>query len=134
MADQDTMKKTDAQWRTELSPERYRVLREAGTEPAFTGALLHNKEAGMYACAACGNALFASDTKYDSGSGWPSFYDAIDAKAVKLLDDDSHGMHRVEVRCARCGSHLGHLFEDGPQPTGQRYCMNSLALDFKKQG
>jgi peptide-methionine (R)-S-oxide reductase len=131
-AEHDAIEKTDAEWRAELSPERYRVLREAGTEPAFTGALLHNKEAGTYACGACGNELFASETKYDSGSGWPSFYDAIDRKAIALLDDDSLGMRRVEVRCARCGSHLGHLFDDGPEPTGQRYCMNSLALDFKK--
>lgn len=132
-AEHETIDKTDAQWRSELSPERYRVLRQAGTEPAFTGALLHNEEAGTYACGACGNELFASEKKYDSGSGWPSFYDAIDRNAVRLLDDDSHGMRRIEVRCARCGSHLGHLFDDGPQPTGQRYCMNSLSLDFKKR-
>jgi len=132
-ADPKTVKKTDEQWRNELSTERYRVLREAGTEPAFTGALLHNKEAGTYTCGACGRELFKSETKYDSGSGWPSFYDAIDDKAVVLSDDDSHGMHRIEVRCGSCGSHLGHLFDDGPQPTGQRYCMNSLALDFKKR-
>jgi len=133
-SDQETVKKTDEQWRKELSPERYRVLRQAGTEPAFTGSLLHNKEAGIYSCGACGRELFKSDTKYDSGSGWPSFYDAIDDKAVALIDDDSHGMHRIEVRCGSCGSHLGHVFDDGPQPTGQRYCMNSLALDFKKRG
>lgn len=132
-ADRNTATKTDEQWRKELSPERYRVLREAGTEPAFTGALLHNKEAGTYTCGACGRELFKSDTKYDSGSGWPSFYDAIDDKAVTLVDDDSHGMHRIEVRCGSCGSHLGHVFDDGPQPTGQRYCMNSLALDFRKR-
>jgi peptide-methionine (R)-S-oxide reductase len=130
--DPKTSEKTDEQWRTELSPERYRVLREAGTEPAFTGALLHNEEAGTYTCGACGRELFKSDTKYDSGSGWPSFYDAIDDKAVVLLDDDSLGRHRIEVRCGACDSHLGHVFDDGPQPTGQRYCMNSLALDFKK--
>lgn len=132
-ARRDPVVKTEAQWRDELTPERYRVLREAGTEPAFTGALLHNDEAGMYACGACGNELFSSDTKYDSGSGWPSFYDAVDRDAVRLVDDSSHGMRRIEVRCARCGSHLGHLFDDGPEPTGQRYCMNSLALDFKKR-
>jgi len=126
-------KKTDEQWRRELSAERYRILREAGTERAFSGALLHNKEAGSYACGACGAELFRSDAKYDSGSGWPSFFEAIDDKAVTLLDDDSLGSRRVEVRCARCGSHLGHVFDDGPQPTGQRYCMNSLALDFKKR-
>lgn len=132
-ADPKTVKKTDEQWREALSPERYRILREAGTEPAFTGALLHNEEAGLYACGACGRELFKSETKYDSGSGWPSFYDAIDDKAVVLLDDDTHGMRRVEVRCGTCGSHLGHVFDDGPQPTGQRYCMNSLALDFKQR-
>ena len=130
--DPKTSEKTDAQWRKELSPERYHVLREAGTEPAFTGALLHNKEAGTYTCGACGRELFKSETKYDSGSGWPSFYEAIDGKAVVLLDDDSLGRHRIEVRCGACDSHLGHVFDDGPQPTGQRYCMNSLALDFKK--
>lgn len=133
-ADPKTVAKSDAEWRKELSPERYRVLREAGTEPAFTGALLHNEEAGTYTCGACGRELFTSDTKYDSGSGWPSFYDAIDDKAVVLLDDDSLGVPRIEVRCVTCGSHLGHVFDDGPKPTGQRYCMNSLALDFKKRG
>lgn len=133
-ADPKTVAKSDAEWRKELSPERYRVLREAGTEPAFTGALLHNEEAGTYRCGACGRELFTSDTKYDSGSGWPSFYDAIDDKAVVLLDDDSLGVPRIEVRCGACGSHLGHVFDDGPKPTGQRYCMNSLALDFKKRG
>lgn len=133
-ADPKTVAKSDAEWREELSPERYRVLREAGTEPAFTGALLHNEEAGTYRCGACGRELFTSDTKYDSGSGWPSFYDAIDDKAVVLLDDDSLGVPRIEVRCGTCGSHLGHVFDDGPKPTGQRYCMNSLALDFKKRG
>ena len=132
-ADPKAVNKTDEQWRETLSPERYRVLREAGTEPAFTGALLHNKEAGTYTCGACGCELFRSETKYESGSGWPSFYEAIDDGAVVLVDDASHGMHRVEVRCATCGSHLGHVFDDGPQPTGQRYCMNSLALDFKKR-
>src|SRR5207253_5501306 len=108
-------------------------LREAGTEPPFTGALLHNKETGLYTCAACGNELFRSDEKFDSGSGWPSFFDTIDKAAVTLIDDTSHGMHRNEVRCGRCGSHLGHVFPDGPEPTGQRYCMNSLALDFQKR-
>jgi len=125
--------KPDAQWRRELSPEQYRVLREAGTERAFTGALLHNKETGTYACAACGNPLFASATKFESGSGWPSFFETIDKAAVELVTDDSLGMRRTEVRCARCGSHLGHVFDDGPRPTGQRYCMNSVALDFEKQ-
>jgi peptide-methionine (R)-S-oxide reductase len=121
--------KSEQEWRQELSPERYQVLRQAGTERPFTGALLQNKADGTYACAACGNQVFDSDTKYESGSGWPSFYDARPG-AVELIEDTSHGMSRVEVRCARCDSHLGHVFDDGPNPTGQRYCMNSLALDF----
>jgi peptide-methionine (R)-S-oxide reductase len=121
--------RSDAEWRAELSPERYHVLREAGTERAFTGALLKNEQSGVYTCAACGNELFDSDTKYDSGSGWPSFYDARPG-AVELVEDRSHGMVRTEARCARCESHLGHVFDDGPRPTGERYCMNSLSLDF----
>lgn len=128
------VKKTEEEWRRELSPDRYRVLREAGTERPFTGALLHNKERGSYSCAACGNELFRSDAKFDSGSGWPSFTSPADAAGVRLIDDDSHGMHRVEVRCARCDSHLGHVFDDGPRPTGKRYCINSLALDFEAKG
>jgi len=132
-ADRDKVTKSDAEWQATLAPDRYRVLRQAGTEPPFSGKLLHNKEAGSYACAACGRDLFRSDVKYDSGSGWPSFYEPIDEQAVELLDDVSHGMHRTEVRCGRCGSHLGHVFDDGPKPTGQRFCMNSLALDFHKK-
>ncbi len=122
--------KTDAEWRAELAPERYHVLREAGTERPGTGALLRNKESGVYTCAACGNELFDSNTKYESGSGWPSFYDARPG-AVELIEDRSHGMTRTEVRCARCESHLGHVFDDGPRPTGERYCMNSLSLGFE---
>jgi peptide-methionine (R)-S-oxide reductase len=125
--------KSNEEWRRELSPEQYRILREAGTEPPFSGGLLHNKEKGVYECAACGNPLFRSETKFDSGSGWPSFYDPMFKDSVELLSDDSHGMIRTEVRCKRCGSHLGHVFNDGPRPTGQRYCMNSLALKFTKQ-
>jgi peptide-methionine (R)-S-oxide reductase len=122
--------KTEAEWKQELGPERYRVLRQAGTEPAFSGELLHNKETGVYRCGGCGAELFASDTKFDSGSGWPSFFAPMAGDRVELIDDYGHGMHRVEVRCAHCKSHLGHVFDDGPKPTGQRFCMNSLALDF----
>ncbi|WP_322747796.1 MULTISPECIES: peptide-methionine (R)-S-oxide reductase MsrB [unclassified Frankia] len=122
--------KTDEEWRRELSPERYAVLRDAATEPPFTGAYTYSKETGIYRCGACGNALFDSSTKYESGSGWPSFFQPAVAEAVELVEDRSHGMIRTEVRCRRCGSHLGHVFDDGPEPTRQRYCMNSLALDL----
>ncbi|SNQ50352.1 methionine sulfoxide reductase B [Frankia canadensis] len=122
--------KTDEQWRAELTPDRYAILRQAATERPFTGAYTYNKETGLYRCGACRAPLFTSDTKYDSGSGWPSFYQPTDTDAVELVEDTSHGTTRTEVRCARCGSHLGHVFDDGPAPTGQRYCMNSLALDL----
>ncbi len=112
------------------NPELYRVARERGTEMPFTGKLLHAKESGVYTCAVCGNELFKSDTKFDSGTGWPSFDDAIPGSVNQILDDD-HGMHRVEVECAKCGSHLGHVFEDGPTLTGKRFCMNSVCLDLK---
>lgn len=124
------MNKTDEQWRAELSPEQYRVLREKGTEAPFSGALVNNHDTGMYACAACGQQLFGSDTKFDSGCGWPSFYDALPG-TVNFTEDDSHGMVRTEITCSNCGSHLGHIFDDAPdQPTGQRYCVNSLSLKF----
>jgi peptide-methionine (R)-S-oxide reductase len=122
--------KSDADWREELDPERFHVLREAGTEPPFTGAYTHSKADGLYRCGACGNELFGSDAKYDSGSGWPSFTEPAVAEAVELREDRGHGMVRTEVVCARCGSHLGHVFPDGPGPGSQRYCINSLALDL----
>ncbi len=116
-----------------LSKEQYHILREKGTETSGSGKWLKNKATGTYICANCGNELFSSDTKFESGSGWPSFYDVMNSKNVKLHDDFSHGMYRTEVICAKCGSHLGHLFRDAPQtPTGNRYCINSLSLDFKK--
>jgi peptide-methionine (R)-S-oxide reductase len=125
--------KTDEEWREELSPQQYQVLRKAGTEPAFTGAYTDTEDPGVYKCGACGNPLFKSDTKYHSGSGWPSFYEPITPGAVVTREDRSHGMVRTEAVCGRCGSHLGHVFPDGPQPTGQRYCMNSLSLDLERQ-
>jgi peptide-methionine (R)-S-oxide reductase len=124
--------KTDEEWRETLPPERYRVLRMKGTERAFTGELLHNKEKGVYVCGGCGAELFRSDEKFDSGSGWPSFFAPIAEDRVQERKDESHGMARTEIVCARCGGHLGHVFDDGPRPTGQRYCVNSLSLDFKK--
>lgn len=128
------MKLTDKQWRERLTPEQYRILREKGTEAPFTGELLHNKDAGSYTCAACGSELFDSKTKFDSGSGWPSFFDVAGSDTVRLVDDTSHGMVRTEVQCASCGGHLGHLFDDAPQtPTGQRFCINSASLDFKPE-
>jgi peptide-methionine (R)-S-oxide reductase len=120
----------EAEWRRRLSPERYAVLREKGTEPPFSGVLLNSKDPGVYRCAACGQPLFDAKTKFESGTGWPSFWAAADRDAIGLLPDTSHGLKRTEVVCGRCGSHLGHLFEDGPKPSGQRFCINSLALQL----
>ena len=122
--------KSEEEWARELTPEQYNVLRQQGTEPPFTGRYVYSKEDGVYRCAACGNELFSSDTKFESGTGWPSFYEPAAAERVELREDSSHGMTRTEVVCARCGSHLGHVFPDGPEPTGQRYCINSLSLDL----
>lgn len=122
--------KSEQQWRNELGEERYRVMREAGTERPFSGTLLNLTQDGTYLCGACGNALFSSSAKFESHCGWPSFTHPQQQQNVRLVDDDNHGMHRVEVRCKRCGSHLGHVFDDGPEPRNTRYCINSLSLAF----
>jgi len=127
----DTIHKTEAEWRDVLTPEQYYVTRQHGTEPAFTGKYWHFDGQGVYRCVCCGQELFRSDQKYDSGTGWPSFWAPIDDGRLKLVEDRSLGMDRIEVRCGRCGAHLGHLFDDGPRPTGQRYCLNSASLDFQ---
>jgi peptide-methionine (R)-S-oxide reductase len=128
----DKMTKTNQEWREELTPEQYHVLREKGTERPFTGQFFDHKEDGSYACAGCGQTLFSSETKFDAGCGWPSFYDA-EPGTVEMHEDRSFGMRRTEVTCARCGGHLGHVFPDGPLPTGERFCINSASLTFQPQ-
>jgi len=125
--------KTDAEWRKELTPEQYHVARQKGTEPAFTGKYWDNHEAGLYRCACCGAELFQSHTKFESGTGWPSFYAPVGPGKVRTEEDTSHGMRRVEALCAQCDAHLGHVFPDGPKPSGLRYCMNSASLNFEKK-
>ncbi|MBI2055717.1 MAG: peptide-methionine (R)-S-oxide reductase MsrB [Candidatus Sungbacteria bacterium] len=132
MTDNKKTIKSDEEWKKELTPEQYRVMREKGTEPPFSGGYYYSKEEGVYRCAACGNGLFSSDAKFESGSGWPSFYQPAADGSVELHLDNSLGMERTEVTCGRCGSHLGHVFDDGPRPTGKRYCLNSVALKLDK--
>ncbi len=127
------IQKTEKEWKEILTPEQYHVLREKGTEQPFTGEYWNSRGKGVYKCAACGAELFSSDTKFDSDCGWPSFYDVINNKNVITKDDYSFGMHRIEVMCANCGSHLGHIFDDGPKPTGQRYCINSVSIKLEKK-
>ena len=126
----DKIAKTDAEWRAELTPERYHILRQKGTERAFSGKYWDTKASGVYRCAGCGQELFPSDVKYDSGSGWPSFFRPIDKDRVEEHEDRSHGIVRTEVTCSRCGGHLGHVFPDGPPPTGERYCINSASIEL----
>lgn len=132
-APKQKIQKTEAEWRELLTPEQFHVMREKGTERPFTGALVNNHKDGTYHCGACDAPLFKSDTKFESGSGWPSFFEPISPDAVEAHEDRSYGMRRVEVDCATCGAHLGHVFPDGPNPTGQRFCINSASLGFKEQ-
>lgn len=126
-----TVSKTDAEWREQLSPEQYYILRQAGTERAFTGPFWNSKDKGLYRCAGCGEELFVSDTKFDSGCGWPSYFEPVKPEVVTEIRDTSHGMVRTEIRCAKCNGHLGHVFPDGPPPTGLRYCINGHAMTFE---
>ena len=130
---QNNIEKPEEEWKKVLTPDQYHVLRQKGTERPFSGDLYYNKEKGVYTCAACGQELFSSDTKFESGTGWPSFYDVISSDRVRLKEDNSNFMRRVEIVCSRCGGHLGHVFEDGPNPTGKRYCINSVSLGFKQE-
>jgi len=131
--DEKDLPKSEKEWEKILSDKEFRILRKKGTEPPFTGKFVNHKGKGIYACVACGNILFSSDAKFDSGSGWPSFWDVISEDKVELKEDKSLGMNRIEVLCSRCGGHLGHVFEDGPKPTGKRYCINSASLNFKEK-
>jgi peptide-methionine (R)-S-oxide reductase len=133
MSKKREIEKSDAEWRKTLTPEQYRIMREKGTERAFTGVYVDNHDKGIYRCAACGEPLFDADTKYDSGSGWPSFFQPLEAGKVDTEEDTTHGMRRTEVMCKKCGAHLGHVFNDGPRPTGLRYCVNSASLEFEKK-
>ena len=127
----EEIKKTDKEWKLSLTPEQFKVLRQCGTEPPFSGKYVHHKEDGTYVCAGCGNELFSSETKFESGSGWPSFWEKMSNESVEFREDNTYGMKRTEVVCKKCGGHLGHVFKDGPNPTGLRYCINSASLDFK---
>lgn len=133
MTEEQKIKKTDKEWKDVLTDKQYEILRQRGTELPFTGELLHNKEKGKYRCAGCGEELFPSDTKFDSGSGWPSFWAPIEDENIETRSDTTYGMRRTEILCRKCGGHLGHVFDDGPQPTGKRFCVNSAALKFEKE-